>query len=259
MTPALIRIPLILIALGTPAAALALTLDAFTGAFPPNPCMPNSGAPVVFVGPMCDGVACPPDPPAGCYESLADQVGLGGVLFGVRRVASVASGAENPVAARVRPELGVVDVTAAGPDWHLFSSRYGTSGGIPTEALHLDLSGLGALAFRVPFSGTVSPAEPMIIDVQLWGGAGQGGPPNAEATVTITSSGDVVIPLSAFVPLYGFSFSDVWGIDVHVADCFIEPCPNPSYPDRAYSIGPITIDTAPTPAAAPSWGTLKTR
>jgi len=241
-----------------PTAACALTLDAFTDALPPNPCLPVSGAPIVFQGVVCDGAACPPDAWSSCYQNEAAQSGLGGVLFGVPRAMRVLAGSDIAVTARVRPELGVVEVTSGGPNNHLFHVRYGTSAGNPLESLALDLTGLGALAFRIPLTGSVSSTEPMDVVVQLWGGPGAG-PPNADATVLVTASGDVVAPLSAFTTRFGFSFSDVWGIDVAVVDCNDESCPDEPYPARAYTIGPITIDAGPTATGARSWGTLKTR
>jgi hypothetical protein len=37
------------------ATAGTIVLDGFTDAFPPNPCLPNSGARVIFSGVFCDG------------------------------------------------------------------------------------------------------------------------------------------------------------------------------------------------------------
>jgi hypothetical protein len=254
MKPSFARFPLVIAALLTPGAALAITLDAFTDAFPPIPCLPVSAQPIIFQGTVCDGTSCPPDPWSNCWENLAQQTGLAGVLGG-RREARVLAGSD--VASRVRPELGVLEVTSAGPTNHLVHLTYGTRSGDPAQSLNLDLS--AAIAVRIPLHGNVAAAEPMDLFIGLWGNGSQAGPPNADVTVNVTESGDLVVPLSAFTQRFGFSFAEVWGVEVAVDDCNAESCPDEPYPARSYTLGPITIDGGVVPTAASSWGSVKIR
>ena len=75
--------------------ASALVLDSFQAAYPANPCLPNTGAPVIFSGDYyCDGVTCPPDPYSACATGDVDvQSGTPGVLLGAPRTARIAAGA----------------------------------------------------------------------------------------------------------------------------------------------------------------------
>ena len=238
--------------------ASAVVLDTFTDPLPANPCLPVTALPIVFYGAfICDGSSCPPYAYSSCAWRTATQSGLTGVLSGKRRELNIYGAAWGGLMkAEVRTELGVVEVMNDGPYNHALYFLYGTRYAEPDETLALDLSGLAG--FRVPVSGTVSPSEPMELLVQLWGGPGDPRP-NADALVPITASGDVLVPLSAFTTRYGFSFSDVRGIEIGVGDCHDSECPEEPWPARSYTIGPITVDALPTPVAGGSWGTLKTR
>jgi hypothetical protein len=68
-------------------AETATIIDSFTDPFPPNPMLPATGAPVLFLGSLCDGAACPPatlvQNPNGydCAEQLSTPGTLGGIRY----------------------------------------------------------------------------------------------------------------------------------------------------------------------------------
>jgi hypothetical protein len=244
--PLLALLPLLPVA----AHAGIVSFDRMTDPFPPNPCLPNTDPPVVFVGAYCDGVACPPDPwnLAGCSgTTTALQIGLPGVLVPVRR-AEISGG---PTAnARSVPSSSRIDVTTRTPAFVAMDLTYSAS--------DLDLVSTQALAFRVELQGDISPAKPLWCLAQIGDNANPALDTYARLEIAATAPGELVLPLASFRQAVPFTYTGVDAVTFTFRDCPVAACTG-SYPGRAYSIGPVTIDTGgPTPIAATSWGRLRT-
>lgn len=241
---------LALLLLPTASHAGLVSFDAMTNAFPPNPCLPNTGAPVVFVGAYCDGVTCPPDPwnLAACNGQLtAFQVGLPGVLAPLRRAEITGGPTAN---ARSVPASSRIDVQTQTPAFVAMGLLYSAS--------NLDLVGMQALAFRIELQGDISPSKPLWCLAQVGDNANPAIDTYARLEIAATAPGELVLPLASFVQAVPFAYTGVDAITFTFRDCAVASCTG-SYPGRAYSIGPITIETGgPTPTAASSWGRLRT-
>src|SRR5262249_15464276 len=200
--------------------AHAITLDAFTDAFPPNDCLPYSGQLVVFAGEFCDGFYCPPDPLASCEVNTASQQSLPGVWNGSWRAVTVTSqDGVTPIHAEVRTFSGLLLVSSSAGYGHELEVRYGGATGYQ---MNLDLAGLGATHVVVPIPGDITPARLLYARVQL--GTLEHSPPggvlhSVSLDVTISTSGSLTLPLSSFPPVAGFSLSDVDLLSIQVSEC----------------------------------------
>lgn len=254
-----------LLALATflsPAAASALTLDAFTDAFPPNPCLPLSNQPVVFAGPYCDGTACPPDPLVTCGADDVVQLGLPGVLAGLRRHVEIYTwNAPGTVSARVDPAdgrlLAALDLATEAGVMLNYGTPYDPDPS-PPDALDLDLLALQAAGVQLDVQGGFGPAQPLFVAIEFLSD-GPAPRPSATAEVVLQQPGPLFVPLADFVPSLGFSMSDVDDIQVWISNCtdLYEGCPSATFAPTWFSLGPIAFVTGPTPAARASWGRLK--
>ena len=253
MNPLRVRVGLILVALLIPTAGLAITLDAVSDPFPPNPCLPNSGARVVFVGSFCDGVTCPPDPPATCEQDFAIQTGLPGVYAGSYREASVAwESGPIDVSARLRDDLHAIEVTSGGGHSHRVHLQYGDF----SANMNLDLTTLGVTEVVMEFGGDVSPSLPLRCSVQMYTLAGPSYYAGCDLTLPVTQSGPLAFPLDQFQAILGFSFADVDMIQIDVGECPGQFCEAPATV-RAYTIGPIRGEAGVVANRATTWGRLK--
>lgn len=239
--------------LATPAGAAPLTLDHFTDAFPPNPCLPLSGAPVIFTGAWCDGAACPPDPWAACEQEFALQTGLPGVLGGAQRMVQLEWLDPTDASAVVRTDLGRLEARTSGPAWSGLQLQYGDFG----AGLDLDLVTAGASELRIPITGGVSASQPLEVEVSLATLCEYYYANSVVLDRTVTGPGVLVIPLAAFPPYGCFSFANVDWVRVRFTDCPGSDCPGP-VPAREFAIGPITFESGSTAARRVSWGRLKT-
>jgi len=245
-----------------PASATALTLDSFSQALPPNPCLPLSNQPVVFTGSYCDGVACPPDPWVTCGQSEVTQFGLPGVIAGARRQVGVNTWTDEPVHARVDLVAHRLQIAFEGVHEAIAGVSYGTPGNPYPEpgALNLNLIALGATSVQVPLDGNLSPATPLLLLVEFLSDGDEIPRPSASATVVVQQPGIVDIPLAAFVPLLGFTMADVDDIEIWFGNCLDADngCDgDATFPPMAFSVGPIEIVTPPTASRRSSWGHLK--
>ena len=242
--------------------AHAALLDAFTTAFPANPCLPSTHAAVIFRGLYCDGTTCPPDLFANCEQSDADQAaGLPGVLSAVGRSASILTGGtEDQASAAVEPTLGQLVISTTLQSNHELLLAYGT----PDITQNLDLVALGLAGIAFEVSGAISPAQPLYCQITLLRQEPiPGGFENfsAGAYVAMHGPGPVSVSFSAFVPGPGFSLSAVDAIQISFSDCDpLGDCAITNPPPRSYAIGPITLTPAlPTAARRSSWSDLKAR
>jgi hypothetical protein len=243
----------LLLALAAP-SAFALTIDSFTNALPPNPCLPASAQEVIFQGVYCDGTTCPPDPFAACQIIMATQAGLSGVLASATRTTRVATFSPNAnIHGRItssRLEVG----TDEGRDHWTYLTYYGSS-----SDLDLDLVAAGVASFELSIGGDPSPALPLYLKVLLVDFDGGTFPdPTAEALLTVTAPGPVSIPLSSFTLRNGIDLRHVDIIAVTAGDCPTNECAPLSGP-RSYWIGPLSLPTvdAPTRTNASTWGVIK--
>jgi hypothetical protein len=250
MHTARLRLPFaILLMVAAPALATAIVFDPLSSAIPPNPCLPLSGQPVIYVGSFCDGVACPPAPlanPACSGGTTPLQVDLPGVLA-VSRRAEISGG---PTAnARSSPGTGNIVVTTADPAFVATELMYTTA--------NLDLTSLGATALRVSLGGDITPAKPLWCVAMIEDFESPVPFSYASLEIAATAAGDLVLPLAAFVQSAPFPYTGVNTITLAFRDCPAASCTG-TYPGRVYSIGPIGLDTQPTAPTRPTWGRLKT-
>jgi hypothetical protein len=258
----LVALVLALSSAAVASSASALTLDAFTEPFPPNPCLPNSDGPVIFIGPYCDGLSCPPDPWATCIQDQALQTGLPGVHGGRREVRVIEWAGSGTLTARVDPGSGSLvarfDVTAEAGVNLAYGTPYVWTQ--DPDALNLDLVALGASGFEFPVEGTFSPGQPLFVAITLLADA-PGLPPRPSATATrvVADPGPVLVALEEFVAQPGFTMSDVDDIEIWLSNCtdFDQGCTDAEYAPFDVRLGPVSIATGPTPTAATSWGRVK--
>lgn len=257
---ALLALALILL----PSGAFALDLDRFTDELPPNPCLPNSGQPVVFAGPYCDGAACPPDTWVTCASVEVVQDGLAGVFAGTRRHVRLFpfyGQLFNAMSVRVDPGTNRLNATLDTRTEVGVLLDYGTPyASIPDPgALNLDLLSLGVESFRFDLAGDLSPAQPLFVHVEFLSDGFTSPRPSAAAEVLVSQAGTVSIPLAAFQSLQGFSMSDVDDIQVWFSQCadFENGCPTGNYEPIQFSLGPIEFHQGIVAATRTSWGMLK--
>ena len=243
-------------------AAAALTIDNFSNPLPPNPCLPHSGAAVVFAGPYCDGASCPPDSWVTCAERSALQTRLPGVIGG-RREVIVSEGTDAPLSARVDPASHSLHASFGGTYEAGLELDYGTPGAYTQDpdALNLDLVALGASGFEFTLEGGFSALQPVFVVIELLADAPTSPRPSAQATLIVTSPGPVVVTLAEFVPgpVPGFTMSDVDDIQILLSNCTnVDGCDSgASFTPFDVQLGPVSIASDPTPVAKTSWGRLK--
>jgi hypothetical protein len=252
-----------LAALLVPSAAPALTLDAFTDALPPNPCLPVTGQGVVFAGSYCDGASCPPGLWVTCASSDVVQVGLPGVHAGTQRLVEAIQWHEDgSVNVRIDPSTqrlhGVLDLaTEAG-----IQLGYGTPYAFTQDpdALNLDLVALGAVGIRFAVDGTMSAQQPLLVAINLLADGPNSPRPSAWAVRLLEEPGTVLVPLTDFTPgMPSFTMADVDDIQIWISNCpeYIEGCSGSTYTPMAFTLGPVEIVSGPTPVVPRTWGSVK--
>lgn len=240
----------LLVAAPPASAATLLVLDSMTDAFPANPCLPVSHQPIVFLGTACDGASCPPGTvvSSSCSgaQSTLQAAGPGMNPVVSIRQAGITGGWQ--ARAWVDPAMAQLHFEDVGPSFVSLYLAYSTT--------PLDLAAMGAVALRISFQGTISPSAPLWCIVQL-AANGLPGHPSARVETQITSTGDFVLPFSAFVPSGSFDFHGINVITLDFRDCKASNCTG-SYPARPYSVGPISfVSDSPTDAVHRSWGSVK--
>jgi hypothetical protein len=251
--PFLLAVVLAAVAAWSPGPAAAIAIDAFTDPFPPSPCLPQTGAPVLFVGAYCDGVSCPPDPFAPCEDPEVAQSGLPGVAGGTRATLVTWDSGPVDVHARVRGDLGRLEVVSGGGSSSYLLLQYGSL----SAPLALDLSADSHLAIEI--GGDVSPALPLFIRVEMISIEPDGITLHgAYASAPIVSeTGTRTFPFDSFDLLPGFSFAEVDVMRIYAGECPQAACDGP-FPPRAWTIGTIRTDGGVVSTGRPSWGRLKT-
>jgi hypothetical protein len=233
--------------------AFGIGVDDFSNAFPPNPCLPNSGQAVIFSGLFCDGAACPPDPMASCALSGALQTGLSGVLAGAKRDAVVSGQVqETNLHAVVNTASNRLEVVTEENAQHFARIAY-----YGDTELDLNFVSLGVEAVRFSVGGDVSPTMPLDVEVLLVDLAF----PNRTAykVLTLTAPGNYVTTLAELTLINGFDFMHVDVINVSMGDCFQTDCTGTPKGPRSYWFGPLSLDTHPVPVNPSSWGAVKSR
>lgn len=258
------RVALVLALLAMPACAVALDLDRFTDALPPNPCLPLSGQPVVFAGEFCDGAACPPAPWVTCESMEVVQTGQAGVFAGTQRHVRLFpfyGDVNNRMSVRIDPGTQRLLATLDATTEVGVALSYGTPlASFPDPgALNLDLVALGVESVRLELAGSFTPAQPLFVFVVFLSDGFTSPRPSALAAVTVSQAGVVTIPLAAFQPRLGFSMTDVDDIELWFSQCddYEIGCPTGAYDPMQLSLGPIVFHQGTTSATRTSWGSLK--
>ncbi len=229
-----------------PAPGGAVVIDSFTDPLPENPLLPASAARVLFLGPRCDGAACPPATVVQGPEfyTRVDQFGLGGILGPVRATAFATYFEPNPGASGF---LTIEGGALAGSGTDNPTLAVGLEYGDLSSPLHFDLRSDGSDRFEIEI--LAAPTSPFGVGQVLVSlrpeNYGQLGAPSAGGTAVVYGPGLVVLPFASLgsrlaefehdVAVLAFQVSGIAGI----------------------TIGEIRTATTPTPAAASSWGRVK--
>ncbi len=244
----------------SPAPGEAIVIDSFTDALPPNPLLPVSGRPVVFIGQTCDGDACPPasyvEHPD--FGNAAQQEGLAGVFGGRRRV-GVGSLLENWGGApygsedclvRVDPADGGRLVAFPHADHSYLIASWGYDG--MDSGLNLDLVADGGDRFQIVYSAP----KPPIGELYLVGGLHANGTADYSATKpfqTTTRDGVLSIPYDQIGALSAF-LHDVDAISIIIFGQGPTPVP---VNDGEIEIHEVRTNGGTVPATSGSWGRVK--
>jgi hypothetical protein len=217
----------------------AVTIDAFTDLLPSNPGLPVSGRPIIFVGTMCDGGACPP----GSFVShlvsdAAYETGLAGVLGGVRLalITYVVGTAD----ALIYNGLSFNHDTGASA---ILELRYG-----PIADLNADLTLYGGTRF----------------DINLVSGDMYAGPRPVPCTVTVTSGRGTPRVCTASVTrnliddgVYAYSFASFTGVDFTDVDAISVVFDASRVTAVDFALGAFKTDGGTVPTRSSTWGAIK--
>jgi hypothetical protein len=214
---------------------VAITIDAFTDPFPPNPDLPGSGQQVLFVGtewdPLMSFVSHP-------VSDVATQSGLPGVLGGDRRV-----------------ELNYVSGTASVIILNGLSFN-NDAGGKSTLALHYGAAG-DLNADLTVYGGTQ-------LEVNVLDGDMYAGPRPIPCAVTVTSHRGTPQEVTATVTqdlvssgVYAYPFTSFTGVDFGDTDMITVVFNASQVSAVDVLIGSIETDGNPVPVAPTTWGHVK--
>jgi hypothetical protein len=222
--------------------AQGATIDDFSTPFPPNPDLPASGRPIIFVGSACDGSACPPgDIVSHTTDDSAYQTGLAGVLGEERHaVISYMAGTANS------------GIWAEGNSLS-FNHNAGASAVLELEyGLNVDLN-----ANFLSISATM-------FHVNVLSGDMYAGPRPVPCTITVTSGRGTAEEATASATLnlvdemtYSFPFTDFSGVDFSDVDYIGYIFDASSVTSVDFSIGPLTTDGDAVDTGESSWGAVK--
>lgn len=250
---------LLVLLLVQPRAAQAATLvmDPFLDPLPPNPCLTVSQQRVLFTTSACDGASCPPAAvvPVCPGASQVLQTSLPSLPAGRARRTRLqelpphSGPAPQRMTAEILAAQGAVKFTCGEPECYgtLFIEYQSASGSRP------NLAALGMGEFRVHVEGEMSPSVPLGCYVLLEDASFR----IATADTSVTTSGDIVIPLTRFATDPGFTFNDLRWISAEFGECTSGGCTN-GLPIPNFTAGPLTFDSSPPVSVArSSWGWLK--
>ncbi len=216
-------------------SVIAFTIDAFTDAFPPNPDLPGSGQPILFVGTVWD--------PSGSFVShmssdVASQSGLPGVLEGDRYV-----------------DLHYVNGTASAVILNGLSYSNDAGGRSTLYLLYGMANDLNA--DLTVYAGTQ-------LEIQVVEGDMYAGPRPLPCTITVTSHRGTPQEATASVSrdlisngLYAYPFTSFTGVDFTDVDMIRVVFDASQVSAVDVLIGPFETDGDPVPVKPTTWGQIK--
>ena len=217
-------------------------IDDFSNPFPPNPDLPASGRPIIFVGYTCDGSACPPGE---IVEHLVDdsayQTGLSGVLGGERHaLMSYVTGTAN---SGIWAEGNSLSMNHNAGASSVLELEYGMS-----VDLNANFAVINATMFHVNVLSGDMYAGPRPIPCTITVTSGRGTPDEATASKTLNLVDETT---------YSFLFSEFPGVDFTDIDYIKYTFDGSSVTSVDFSIGPLTTDGESVDAEQNSWGAVK--
>jgi hypothetical protein len=234
--------------------AATFVIDPFTLALPPNACLPVSNQQVLFSGPFCDGVSCPPGELIGFCSGagVADQLaplgnGIGQRLTGMDEWRGVPPSS----LVRIRTDLSRLEFECPSGDCQVpVAVDYFW---LADSALVPAIEGVNAVG--VELGGEISAQSPLPWYFEMDDYASGGW---AFAIGSTSSPGDVVVPFSAFQVFDGFDFSRIDHFAMMLAGaCDLSGCVAPAG-RGSYTAARLRFEgQAATPARRKTWGSLK--
>ena len=218
------------------------TIDDFSNPFPPNPDLPASGRPVIFVGYTCDGSACPPgDFVEHSVDDSAYQTGLSGVVGGERyALISYVAGTAN---SGIWAEGNSLSMNHNSMASSVLELEYGIS-----IDMNANFTVINATMFHVTVLSGDMYAGPRPVPCTITVTSGRGTPDEATASKTVS-----LIDATT----YNFMFSEFAGVDFTDVDYIKYSFDASSVTSVDFSIGPLTTDGESVDAELNSWGAVK--
>jgi hypothetical protein len=221
-------------------AVQAVTIDAFTDPFPPNPDLPVGGYELIFVGSMCDGGACPPGTMVShLVNDVAYQTGLAGVLAGERYA-----------------EIAYVAGTANGVVFNGFLSHNHNAGAKSILELKYGTT--------VDLNANLTLFEGTRLEINVVDGDMYAGPRPVPCTITVTSGRGTPAQATASKTLslinagvYAYPFTSFPGVDFTDVDMITVRFDSSAYTSVDYAIGPFRTDGETVPVESATWGRIK--
>jgi hypothetical protein len=246
MSRSILRLILMaIVAAGMAAAgphAFAVNIDDFSNQYPPNPDLPASGRPIIFVGTTCDGSSCPPGAMISHLVSdHANQTALSGVLGGDREATIwyVAGTANSGI---YGPGNVLTFNHNAGAS-AILELRYGGQAGLDAD---LTVNGGTALVVEVVSGDMYAGPRPVPCTVTVTSGAGTGSEATASQVLDLVDETSYNYPFSGFT---GVDFTDVDYITYHFDASAVSAVD--------FAIGPLTTDVEVVAVENSTWGAIK--
>jgi hypothetical protein len=196
----------LLTAVATASPAAALVIDSFTDPFPAHSSLPATGARVLFVGPLCDGAACPPGTIVTNPDEFSDrtkQFDLPGILGPIRQTSFGTWFEPNPggsgVLAIDPASGGRLSLASPGGPILGLQLKYGghENDGDGEHPLNLDLEAEGSDRLEIEILAVpATPYNPLRLFVQLGKNEGRLDALWANHEAQIDAPGLLVIPFA---------------------------------------------------------------
>ena len=243
MRPLLTALALLTLVFGNSPAAV---IDSYDQPFPPNPSL-VSGKPLLFIGTICDGTTCPPDPTA--FNSSSDeaqQTGLPGIPQGYRRCTFSAEGfdaVQDQAILEVRG--GALHIANRGIHAIRVALQYGGFG----HELGFDLARDGTDRFELDIVNEGATFAPFQLDAFYYTITSAGPWPVMFQSFQVTAPGTIRIPYDRFTGTPGSSY--LYEVD------WVEYRLIHFQPGQEIRIEEFRTAATPTPATAATWGRIK--
>jgi hypothetical protein len=186
----------------------AVVFDSYDALFPPNPAL-TSGTPILFIGTICDGTNCPPDPTAsnGSFDE-AVQSGLAGIPQGYRLCNFAAEGFD---AAQDKADLAIRDGALHIANRGVHAIRTNIEYGGFGHEMGLDLAREGTDRFELDIVNEGTTFTPFQLDFFFYSiKNGSRYPASYILSYQVTAPGTIRLPYSQFFWVPGTSdFYDV--------------------------------------------------